>query len=78
MKKDELKVGVCAMMEFLYFPEDKTAYIPALITLIIFTAFAFLFFRWIIKVSNKEQKTTEERFPDQTRVDDTNTSHNDS
>ncbi|PGL72274.1 hypothetical protein [Bacillus sp. AFS055030] len=44
------------MMEFLYFPEDKTEYIPAVISLIIFMIGAFLTFYLIKRVSKKEEK----------------------
>ena len=40
---------------FLYFPEDKTEYIPAAITMVIFTIAAFFAFRFILKVSKKEE-----------------------
>ncbi|PMC40655.1 hypothetical protein CJ195_02765 [Bacillus sp. UMB0899] len=40
---------------FLYFPEDKTEYIPAAITMVIFTIAAFFAFRLILKVSKKEE-----------------------
>jgi hypothetical protein len=45
---------------FLYFPEDKSEYIPAGITSIIFVIFAFLAFRLFIKLSKKEQAKAEE------------------
>ncbi|WP_017187129.1 hypothetical protein [Alkalibacillus haloalkaliphilus] len=60
------------MMEFLYFPEDKTLYIPAVITLIIFMILAFMFFRWMVKVSNKEEQAFNERFPNQNEHDQQN------
>ncbi|WP_129690217.1 hypothetical protein [Gottfriedia acidiceleris] len=44
------------MMEFLYFPEDKTEYIPAVISLIIFMIGAFITFYLIKKASTKEEK----------------------
>lgn len=40
---------------FLYFPEDKTEYIPAAITMVIFTIAAFFAFRFILRVSKKEE-----------------------
>ncbi|MBM7694411.1 multisubunit Na+/H+ antiporter MnhG subunit [Peribacillus deserti] len=39
---------------FLYFPEDKSEYIPAAITCVIFLIAAFLTMRLIIKVSRRE------------------------
>jgi len=44
------------MMEFLYFPEDKTEYIPAVISLIIFMIGASVTFYLIKKASLKEEK----------------------
>jgi flagellar biosynthesis/type III secretory pathway M-ring protein FliF/YscJ len=45
---------------FLYFPEDKSEYIPAAITFTIFFIAAIFFFRWIMKVSNKESEKAKE------------------
>ena len=47
-------------MFFLYFPEDKTEYIPAVIKLVIFAIAAFLVMRMFIKISKKEAKKAEE------------------
>lgn len=44
------------MMEFLYFPEDKTEYIPAVISLIIFMIGAFVTFNLFKRASLKEEK----------------------
>ncbi|WP_088041310.1 hypothetical protein [Bacillus sp. EAC] len=44
------------MMEFLYFPEDKTEYIPAVISLIIFMIGAFVTFYLFKRASQKEEK----------------------
>ncbi|MGD6874511.1 hypothetical protein ACQCU1_20305 [Sutcliffiella horikoshii] len=44
---------------FLYFPEDKTEYIPAGITFVIFTIAAIFVFRYIIKVSKRESQKAE-------------------
>ncbi|WP_246945774.1 hypothetical protein [Bacillus pinisoli] len=49
---------------FLYFPQDKTEYIPAAFSFLIFMIMAVFVFRLIIKVSRKElnkQKEAEER-----------------
>ncbi|HZG73430.1 MAG TPA: hypothetical protein VEY51_17980 [Chondromyces sp.] len=43
---------------FLYFPEDKTEYIPAAITMAIFLVFAILAFKFIRNVSKKEEQKT--------------------
>jgi preprotein translocase subunit YajC len=53
---------------FLYFPEDKTEYIPAAITMIIFTLAAFFAFRFILKLSKKEQDQVE-KLMNQTKPD---------
>ncbi|MBO1510801.1 hypothetical protein [Metabacillus bambusae] len=45
---------------FLYFPEDKTEYIPAAITMVVFTIAAFFAFRFIVKLSKKEQGKVDE------------------
>ncbi|MGN1400220.1 MAG: hypothetical protein ACI4XL_01820 [Bacillus sp. (in: firmicutes)] len=43
---------------FLYFPEDKTEYIPAAMTFIVFMIAAILTMRWIIRHSRKEEEKT--------------------
>lgn len=43
---------------FLYFPEDKTEYIPAGITMAIFMIAALLTFRIILNVSKREELKT--------------------
>ncbi|MEI5907786.1 hypothetical protein WAK64_12055 [Bacillus spongiae] len=45
---------------FLYFPEDKSEYIPAGITMAIFTVIAILTFRLFIKVSKRQELQTKE------------------
>jgi hypothetical protein len=45
---------------FLYFPEDKTEYIPAFLWSALFLLLAVLTMRFIIKVSNKEQAKAKE------------------
>lgn len=44
------------MMEFLYFPENKMEYIPAVISLIFFMLLAYLAFRLIKRYSDKEEE----------------------
>lgn len=44
------------MMPFLYFPEDKTEYIPALIMLFLFILLAFVVYRIIKKYSRNEEE----------------------
>lgn len=53
---------------FLYFPEDKSEYLPAAISLGIFAIAAFFTFRFIVKISKKEAlkaKELEERLQQQ-------------
>lgn len=45
---------------FLYFPEDKTEYIPAAFWMILFGTAAVLTFRWINKISKKEEEKTKQ------------------
>jgi hypothetical protein len=45
---------------FLYFPEDKSEYIPAAITFVIFMIGAVFTMRFIIAVSNREAKKAKE------------------
>lgn len=47
---------------FLYFPEDKTEYIPAVITMVIFGIGAFFAFRFIVKLSKKEEGEVDKHF----------------
>lgn len=44
------------MMPFLYFPEDKTEYIPALIMLLLFVLLAFIVYKLIKKYSRNEEE----------------------
>lgn len=49
------------MMEFLYFPKDKTEYIPAFITLVIFMIGAVAAMYVIYKKSRKDEKEFDEK-----------------
>lgn len=49
-------------MEFLYFPEDKTEYIPAFITLVIFMCGAVATMYIFYKKSKKEEKRIDEKY----------------
>lgn len=49
------------MMEFLYFPDDKTEYIPALIALAICILVAYIAFR-IIKAYSRSQEEKMKKF----------------
>jgi flagellar biosynthesis/type III secretory pathway M-ring protein FliF/YscJ len=48
------------MMPFLYFPEDKTEYIPALIMLLLFILLAFIVYKLIRKYSRNEEEKMRE------------------
>ncbi|MFD1039484.1 hypothetical protein ACFQ3N_13930 [Virgibacillus byunsanensis] len=50
------------MMEFLYFPEDKSEYIPAIITLVIFMIGAIAVMYFFYKISKKEERVIDEKF----------------
>ena len=47
-------------MPFLYFPEDKSEYIPAAISFVIFMILLVLVFRWIRSNSRKQELETKE------------------
>lgn len=47
-------------MLYLYFPEDKTEYIPAAISFGIFMIACAFTFRWIVKHSKREELKTKE------------------
>lgn len=49
-------------MEFLYFPEDKSEYIPAFITLVIFMIGALATMYLFYKKSKKEEAYFEEKY----------------
>jgi hypothetical protein len=46
----------------LYFPEDKTEYIPAVLTFLLFVVGAFFTYRYIVKISQNEQRKVEELY----------------
>ncbi|WP_088006548.1 hypothetical protein [Indiicoccus explosivorum] len=48
------------LMPFLYFPEDKSEYIPAAIEFVLIMVIAVLAFRWILKKSKREEEKTKE------------------
>ncbi|UOQ48108.1 MULTISPECIES: hypothetical protein [Gracilibacillus] len=50
------------MMEFLYFPEDKSLYIPAVLSLLVFVIGACATMYWIKKASKKEQEKWEQEY----------------
>lgn len=45
---------------FLYFPEDKTEYIPAVIQLVLITVLAYFAVRFFMKLSKKEEQKSKE------------------
>jgi hypothetical protein len=51
---------------FLYFPEDKSEYIPAMITFTLFMIAAALTMRFIIKISKHQEEKAKE-FEEQLR-----------
>ncbi|WP_438312148.1 hypothetical protein [Sporosarcina sp. FA9] len=48
------------LMPFLYFPEDKSEYIPAFISMVFFGILLILTFRWILRYSKKQELETKE------------------
>lgn len=48
------------LMPFLYFPEDKSEYIPAAISFFIFMILLVLTFMWIRRNSKKQELETKE------------------
>jgi hypothetical protein len=60
LKGDLRMLQAMVLNLFLYFPEDKREYIPAAITMAIFFVLAILTFRFIIRVSKKQEQKTKE------------------
>ncbi|GEN54254.1 MULTISPECIES: hypothetical protein [Halobacillus] len=50
------------MMEFLYFPQDKSEYIPAIVMLMLFIVFAAVTMIWFIKISQKEEQKVDQAY----------------
>lgn len=48
------------LMPFLYFPEDKSEYIPAVISFVFFMILLILTFSWIRRNSKKQEAETKE------------------
>ncbi|MCM3745471.1 hypothetical protein M3193_15190 [Sporosarcina luteola] len=48
------------LMPFLYFPEDKSEYIPAAISFFFFMILLVLTFMWIKRTSKKQEEETRE------------------
>lgn len=57
------------MMEFLYFPEDKAEYIPALIALVIFMIGAAFVMYLFYRKSKQEERYFEEKYKDAILLD---------
>lgn len=55
-------------MPFLYFPEDKSEYIPATIMLVLFMAFAIAALVFMIKKNKKDEKKFEEKYQTQLKA----------
>lgn len=51
---------IALLMPFLYFPEDKTEYIPAAISFVAFMIPCVLAFMWFRKNSAKQEAETKE------------------
>lgn len=49
-------------MEFLYFPDDKSEYIPGIIILLLFVIAAIVTMYFILKISKKEEKKVDEKY----------------
>ena len=48
------------LMPFLYFPEDKSEYIPAAISFVVFMTLMLFVFRWVIRNSKRQEEETKE------------------
>ncbi|WP_047983666.1 type II secretion system protein [Ornithinibacillus californiensis] len=62
------------MMPFLYFPEDKSEYIPAIITLVVFIIAAAVALYFFYKHSQKQEKQFNMEYKNQieTQLDNQN------
>lgn len=52
------------LMPFLYFPEDKTEYIPAVISLVFFMILACVAMYFVYKKSKKDEAEFNEKYAD--------------
>ncbi|WP_244094211.1 hypothetical protein [Jeotgalibacillus salarius] len=43
---------------FLYFPEDKSEYLPAGLWLLLFVLLTFITYKWIVRVSKRQADET--------------------
>lgn len=75
--KTEKEVKHTMFMEFLYFPEDKSEYIPAFIMLVIFMAGAIATMYLFYKKSKKDEAYFNEKYQiDDIRKDSENEQQN--
>ncbi|WP_246234489.1 hypothetical protein [Bacillus aquiflavi] len=65
----ELVMPLYMYFPFLYFPEDKTEYIPAAISMFIFMVITVLAFRLVIRIS-KRQAEKAKKFEEQLNLTD--------
>ncbi|MBB6453418.1 preprotein translocase subunit YajC [Salirhabdus euzebyi] len=63
------------MMEFLYFPQDKTEYLPSILMLMIFLIAAVFFTRFLMKLSRREQQKVDEQYADKMIFNDKQNDH---
>ena len=52
--------GTWMTILFLYFPEDKFEYIPAVLSFVLFGIACILTFRWIVRKSRKQEEQMKE------------------
>lgn len=57
-------------MEFLYFPDDKTEYIPAIIQLVIFMILASITMYFFYKRSKKEEREFNQQYNQQNKTNE--------
>ncbi|BAC14296.1 hypothetical protein [Oceanobacillus iheyensis HTE831] len=55
-------IKMIILMPFLYFPEDKTEYIPAVISLAIFIVLTVVAMRLMMKKSRNDEKKFNEKY----------------
>ncbi|MDY0405255.1 hypothetical protein P5G51_007415 [Virgibacillus sp. 179-BFC.A HS] len=63
------------MMEFLYFPDDKSEYLPAVIVLLLFMIGAVIMMYILIKKSKKEEKQFNHAYRPENRLTKNNEQH---
>jgi len=64
------------MLPFLYFPDDKTEYIPAIIVLLLFVALAGFTLYLVYKKSKKDEEKFNEQYAERLKeAEETSKSH---